>query len=197
MAPHVYLATGNAHKAGEFAAIARQANFHWELFTAEPLGGMPEVQETAHTYEGNARLKAQALLPQAPQDSWVLADDSGVEVEALDDAPGLYSARYAGPTASHADNLRKMLSELQGIPPQNRRARFVCVLVALTQGHEVVVRGECPGIITETPAGKGGFGYDPIFIPDGFAQTFAELPESVKNEYSHRARAFQALIQAW
>ncbi len=154
---------------------------------------MPPVEESAPDYEGNARLKAHALIERVSPDVWVLADDSGLEVEALEGRPGVHSARFAGPDATDAANNALLLSELAGIPPEGRRAKFVCCCVLLGQGVDEVFTGECSGRIIDKPIGLQGFGYDPLFVPDDHMAPFAVLGEGVKSEISHRSRAVKAL----
>jgi XTP/dITP diphosphohydrolase len=193
--PTLFLATGNAHKQAELRALLASARQAWTVAGAAALGGMPPVEENADTFAGNALRKARALRALAPADAWVLADDSGLEVEALDGAPGVRSARYAGPGADDAANNAKLLHELAAVPESRRGARFVCVLALLApDGSERLFEGACAGRIGAAPAGAGGFGYDPLFIPEGYAQTFAELGAEVKNRLSHRARAREQLL---
>jgi len=174
-----------------FAAAA----LPWAVKGAGALGGMPPVEESAGTFSGNALLKARALQKLAPPGSWVLADDSGLEVQALGGAPGVHSARYAGTGAKDGANTEKLLRALEIIPDAARTARFVCVLALLGPGGaEKIFEGECRGRIGRTPAGAGGFGYDPVFFPDGFDKTFAELGDDVKNKISHRATALRKLF---
>ena len=154
-----------------------------------------EVDETETTLEGNARLKARALC--AVSGHAALADDTGLEVDALGGAPGVYSARWAGPEATYADNVAKMLREMSGVA--DRRARFRTVLlVAYPDGTELSVEGSVEGLITEEAIGAAGFGYDPVFAPDGCAgRTFAEMSVAEKNRVSHRGRALAALAARW
>ena len=156
---------------------------------------VPEVEETETTLEGNARLKARALCSATGHPA--LADDTGLEVDALGGAPGVYSARWAGPGATYADNVAKMLREMNGVA--NRRARFRTVLlVAYPDGRELSVEGSVEGRITEAATGASGFGYDPVFAPDGAAgRTFAEMSVAEKNHISHRGRALAALAACW
>ncbi|MDR0939094.1 MAG: non-canonical purine NTP diphosphatase [Mediterranea sp.] len=182
-------ATNNAHKLDEVRAILAH---RVELLSLADIGCHADIPETADTLEGNALLKASYIYEAYGLDCF--ADDTGLEVEALDGAPGVYSARYAGGEGhDSAANRRKLLRELEGVA--NRRARFRTVISLLTDGHEHrfegVVRGE---IITEE-RGTAGFGYDSIFRPEGFDETFAELGEEVKNRVSHRARAVEKLRQ--
>ena len=155
------------------------------------LESAPDVEETGDTLEENARIKARAL-----------ADDTGLEVDALEGAPGVYSARYAGEHASYADNVAKLLRELEGVYPSLRTARFATVAIARSpDGSEVVARGEVEGVIGAAARGGGGFGYDPVFVPDTGegqpgARTFAQMPAADKHAISHRGRAFRALATA-
>lgn len=192
----LYLASGNAHKVGEFGALAGLAGLRQlEIASARALGGMPPVAEDTGTFVGNARKKAETLRRIAPADAWVLADDSGVCVDALDGAPGVESAYYAGPQGDAGANLRKLVETMRGVPDERRGAQFVCVLVLVgPDGVEHIFEGRCTGRLRHEPAGDAGFGYDPIFTPDGYAQSYAELGEDVKHRISHRARAFAAMV---
>lgn len=156
----------------------------------------PEVEvaeENAATYAENAIAKAQFYARAAGM--LALADDSGLEVEALDGAPGILSARYAGEESTDADRRNLILSELSNTRTDNRRARFVCAIAIAAPDGEVLklTEGVCDGAITFEPRGTSGFGYDPLFVPDGYDQTFAELSDDVKNQISHRARALMNL----
>jgi XTP/dITP diphosphohydrolase len=191
----LFLATGNAHKAREFQQMFAAASLPWTVAGAAALGGMPAAEETADTFSGNALIKARALRPLAPSGAWILADDSGLEVAALGGAPGVYSARYAGKNAKDGENTAKLLRALAAVPDAARAARFVCVLALIQpDGTEKLFEGECPGRIGRAPAGVTGFGYDPVFFPEGFNETFAELGDDVKNKISHRARALEKLF---
>ena len=191
----IYVATGNAHKLRELQQMFAAANLPWTIEGAAALGGMPDVDENAGTFSGNALIKARALQKLAPKGAWVLADDSGLEVTALGGAPGIYSARYAGVGAKDGANTEKLLRALEIIPDGSRAARFVCVLALLgPQGEEKIFEGECRGRIGRTLAGGGGFGYDPVFFPDGFNKTFAEIGDDVKNKISHRGTALKKLF---
>ena len=193
----VLLATGNAHKAEEFARMFRDAGLPCEVLPATAVGGMPRVEEIAGTFAGNARLKAEALRRLAPPALWVLADDSGLSCDALAGAPGVDSAVYAGPRATDAENRAKLLSALEGVPPARRTARFTCHLVLLgPAGEDMEFTGHCEGEVLEAERGAGGFGYDALFVPRGQARTFAEIPAAEKDALSHRAQAFAALA-AW
>jgi XTP/dITP diphosphohydrolase len=176
------LASGNTHKLEEL----RAALPGWELALV-PV----DVDETGATYEDNARLKARAGRERARSDEWVLGEDSGIEVDALAGGPGVQSARWA-PPGTQAEAL---LERLDGVA--NRRARMVATIVALSPGgEEVGVAGVLPGEVANERRGTGGFGYDPVFVPDGFEQTVAELGDDWKRANSHRARAAQALRDA-
>ena len=187
------LATRNRNKIEE---IRRIFNFPGiEILSPFDLSSLPEeVEENADTFEGNALLKARSLagvMRGGEGDAaWVMADDSGLEVAALNGAPGIHSARYAGEPSNTPANNAKLLRELEGV--EDRRARFVCVIAfCAPDGREWTVRGECPGRILREARGAAGFGYDPLFVPDGYEETFAELGASIKNKISHRARALE------
>ena len=156
---------------------------------------MPPVVEDAGTFVGNARKKELALKARLPEDGWALADDSGLCVAALDGAPGVESAYFAGPQSDPAANLAKLVEVMRAVPDGERGAEFVCVLfLAGPGGLERPFEGRCPGRLAREPRGAGGFGYDPLFVPDGFDQTLAELPAEVKNRVGHRGRAFAACV---
>ena len=159
---------------------------------AEP----PDVEETGSTLEQNARIKAEALAGALGMPA--VADDTGLEVDALDGAPGVYSARYAGAGASYSDNVAKLLKALLGVPPALRTARFATVAIARwPDGREMSRRGEVEGTISEAARGGDGFGYDPVFVPsEGDGRTFAEMAPDEKHAVSHRGRAFRALVTA-
>jgi len=147
-------------------------------------------------YEANAVAKARVVAEKLGEIA--VADDSGIEVFALDGAPGPLSARYGGESLDDKGRVRKLLSALEGVSPADRGARFVCVAALATpDGDTVIARGECAGRILEAPQGSGGFGYDPVFEPDGYDIAMAEIPSAVKNRISHRALAFRALWQRW
>ena len=187
----LFLATGNAGKVGEFRALLAQhlpeagLTLHTPRDWPEPL---PEVEETGRTFAENARLKAVTLS--AATGLLTLADDSGLCVDALGGAPGLYSARWAGPKATDADRNTKVLEALAGVPGAARTARFVCaVALALPNGTVWTTHGECAGVILEQGRGANGFGYDPLFLFPELHRTMAELTEAEKNVRSHRAQA--------
>lgn len=156
------------------------------------LAETPEIEESGETFEENATLKAVAVS-QIHQ-GWVIADDSGLEVDALGGAPGVYSARYSGEDATDAANNALLLKNLENVRGKDRKARFRCVIVLARAGRKVAVfSGSVEGIIVNQPKGTEGFGYDPLFIPQGFCETFGQLPAATKNRLSHRALALGKL----
>jgi XTP/dITP diphosphohydrolase len=188
------LATANPDKAAEVRQILAEALGDVELLPRPD--GVPEVEEDGDTLVSNARLKAVALVEATGQAC--VADDTGLEVNALGGAPGVYSARYAGEHASYADNFSKLLAELAGVEKAQRTARFRTVALArFPDGSEVVASGAVDGHIAMEPQGTSGFGYDPVFVPDGGdGRTFAEMSAPEKHAVSHRGRAFRALAEA-
>lgn len=190
----LYLASGNAHKVAEFQALADASGRAIEIVSAKAVGGMPPVVEDAGTFVGNATKKAKALKAILPADAWVLADDSGLCVDALGGAPGVESAYYAGPQGDSAANLAKLVEVMRVVPEGQRAAHFVCVLVLIDgRGRERVFEGRVHGRLARDPRGGAGFGYDPLFVPDGHEKSLAELGEALKNEISHRGRAWERL----
>jgi len=192
----LYLASGNAHKAQEMNALAAVGGLAAEIVSAKAVGGMPPVEEDTGTFIGNARKKALALKAKLPPGAWVLADDSGVCVDALDGGPGVESAYFAGPQADSRANLLKLVEVMRGVPFEKRGACFLCVLLlAGPGGVEQVFEGRCAGRLLDEPRGGAGFGYDPLFVPDGHAASYAELGDDVKNKISHRALAWMKLAE--
>ena len=187
----VILASQNAHKIREIDAILSQ--YGMQVIARDEAGLPPfEIEETGETFDENSRLKAQVIMDLAGLPT--IADDSGLMVDALGGGPGVYSARFAGENCTFDDNNRKLLKCLEGVPAEARTAQFVTVITMLfPDGTELVARGECPGRITEELRGEEGFGYDPLFLPDGADKTFAEMTADEKNRISHRARALMAL----
>jgi XTP/dITP diphosphohydrolase len=187
------LATANPDKAHEIARILEESGAPVELVPRP--ADVPEVEETGVTFEDNARLKAVALVEATGLPA--IADDTGLEVDALGGAPGVHSARFAGPGATDADNCALLLERLAGEPPEHRRARFVTVAIARwPDGREVAAFGSVEGTITEAPRGTGGFGYDPVFAPaEAGGRTFAEMTPAEKHAISHRGRAFRTLAE--
>jgi XTP/dITP diphosphohydrolase len=171
-----------------------QARLAWVVASAQEIGGMPAVEESAETFAGNAWIKARALRAVAPAAAWVLADDSGLAVDALGGAPGVRSARYAGEKPQDGENTAKLLREMAQVPDGRRTAQFVCVLaLSGPGGEEATFEGKCAGKIGTELAGGGGFGYDPVFYPEGFEKTYAEISDEEKNRISHRGRAWEKL----
>ena len=187
----IVIATHNTHKTGEFRELLG-AGWLVEDLTAHP--ALPVPVEDGATFEENAEIKARSAAERLGPEVLVVADDSGLEVDALGGRPGIFSARYAGLGAGDAGNRELVLREMAG--EAARSARFRCVL-AVARGAEVVATfsGAVEGRLTEQAAGQGGFGYDPIFIPEGHEATFGELPAAVKNGLSHRARAVGELLR--
>jgi len=181
------IGTGNVGKLREIKTIL--GDVPNELISLADLTDIETPEENGATYRANAILKAQSYARQTGL--LTLADDSGLEVEALNWAPGVLSARYAGDDASDADRRSLLLSELMTLACETRTARFVCVVAIADSAANVikVCEGICEGKLTELERGLGGFGYDPLFVPNGYDLTFAELPDAVKNEISHRGRA--------
>ena len=207
--PRLLLASANPGKLRELRAILDGVPVELVGLADVGLGQPPAVEETGTTFLENARLKARAYA--AWSGLGAVADDSGLEVDALGGAPGIRSARYAGPGASDQANLDKLLAAMAGVPPERRTARFRCaaVLVDPQPGksgrppegwREWAVEAAWEGRLLEAPRGTGGFGYDPVFVPDGWDRTSAEVDQATKDAASHRGRAFRALrpaIEAW
>lgn len=190
MIKEVVLATGNEGKIREFSRLLE--GVFDKITSLRDLESPPEVVEDGATFRENALKKAHAIARYSGKPA--LADDSGLAVDALGGSPGVYSARYAGEEATDRDNIKKLLRELEGA--QDRKAQFVCCLALVTPaGDEIVVTGTCEGVISDEPAGKGGFGYDPVFYLPELGKTMAEIPPELKNKISHRARAAEALIE--
>jgi XTP/dITP diphosphohydrolase len=187
----VVLATRNRHKGAELAALLGDLGI--TIRTLDEFPHVPEVVEDGATCEANAIKKAREVA--AATGLPVVADDTGLEVDALNGRPGVYAARYAGEHATYEDNCRKLIQELHGVPPMQRTARFITVaaLVLPSGGGVQVTTGELSGRITEAPVGSKGFGYDPVFFVPELGKTLAELTPDVKNRISHRAKAFLKL----
>lgn len=179
-------ATNNAHKLEEVTAILGEKV---EVLSMKDIRCTADIPETADTLAGNALLKARFIYENYQMDCF--ADDTGLEVEALDGAPGVYSARYAGDAHNSEANMKKLLHDLEGV--ENRKARFRTVFALIIDGKEHLFEGIINGEITKTRRGASGFGYDPIFIPEGYTQTFAEMGNQLKNKISHRALATNKL----
>jgi len=187
------IATKNVGKIKELEELL--ANLPVRLRSLNDFPNVIEPEETGATFAENARLKAEFYASQT--ELWALADDSGLEVEALHGAPGVYSARYAGENATDAEKIEKLLKETNETNDKNSRARFVCAMAVAdeTGAIKFVAEGVCDGRIARAASGDGGFGYDPVFIPDGFTATFGELSGDIKRQISHRARATFEIIQ--
>ena len=185
------IATHNAGKLAEFHHLLRDLPL--ELRSLREFPAVSAVEETGRTFAENAELKARHYSRLTAL--WTLSDDSGLEVDALGGRPGVRSARYAGPSATDAERMSLLLTELYATGDPERRARFVCVIALCHPSDEGVKLffGACEGRITAEARGSGGFGYDPIFMPDGYRETFGELPPEIKNRVSHRARALEGL----
>ena len=187
------IATHNRGKLREFEQIFEGLDV--ELVTLDDAGIMWDVEETGETFEANARLKAETYGAAAGLPT--LADDSGLEVDALGGAPGVNSARYGGPDLTSEQRYELVLEKLRGVPAERRKARFYCVIALAVPGQAtVIVDGEVKGVITNEARGDGGFGYDPVFWLSKYRCTMAELPAETKNSISHRARA-AAKVARW
>lgn len=178
--------TNNEHKLEEVKAILEP---YYQILSLKDIGDDTDIPETGETLEDNALIKANYLWDTYHTNCF--ADDTGLEVEALNNAPGVYSARYAGEQKSSTDNVAKLLKELEG--KENRNAQFRTVIALIIDGKKYVFEGKIKGIITTSVRGNSGFGYDPVFQPEGYDKTFAELTLADKNEISHRARAVEQL----
>lgn len=184
----IVLATNNPHKAGEIREILKGIPF--EILSASDFPDFPDPEEHGATLEENARIKAIAV--HEATGLWALADDSGLEVDALDGAPGVISARFAGPGCTFADNNRKLLELMKDVPDEKRGARFRCAAaLAISPTDVQMFSGEIAGTITREVCGTGGFGYDPVFYVPELGCTFAEASSEAKNRLSHRGRAFR------
>ena len=182
----IVLATHNIHKARELKTLLSGLDI--DVLTLDDISPEIELREDGVTFEANAFQKARSVHKQTKLLS--LADDSGLEVFYLHGRPGVFSARYAGAHATDEMNNQKLLEEMRGVAPRRRRAQFRSVLALVGDGVEDATEGICSGLLGELPRGSNGFGYDPIFIPDGFTKTYAELTAEEKNRISHRARSF-------
>jgi XTP/dITP diphosphohydrolase len=181
-------ASGNRHKAEEIEAALPEG---YQIITMKEAGIDEEIPEPFDTIEENSKHKARFLLQKLHTDCF--AEDTGLEVEALHGEPGVKSARYAGEEKNFEKNIKKLLQSMQNIT--DRQARFKTVITLLQQGKEVIFEGICEGIIAEKPSGTNGFGYDAVFLPNGSAKTFAEMTLNEKNQYSHRKKALDKMIQ--
>jgi XTP/dITP diphosphohydrolase len=191
--PHILLATRNRHKTREIQTMLGEGVI---VTDATEYDHLPEIEETGITFEENAKLKAEGISCHVK--GIVLADDSGLEVDALGKEPGVYSARYAGPGCTDEDNTALVLKKMTGYPEEVRTARFRCVLAVAENGVTLAVfDGTVEGILAHEVRGEGGFGYDPIFMPLGYKESFGELPSDIKHSMSHRSRALAQFKQWW
>ncbi len=192
-AAKIAAATDNRHKIAEILSITRL--FGMDVIPkSETCAADLEVEETGTTFEENSRIKAEAVMKATGMAA--IADDSGLVVDALGGAPGVYSARFSGENATDEKNNEKLLTLMEDVPDENRRAKFVSVITMMyPDGSVLTARGECPGRIVRVPAGTNGFGYDPLFLPDGYSVTYAQLTAEEKNSISHRAKALESLRQ--
>lgn len=194
----IVLATRNKHKVEEIKEIIKihldgELYSKLEILSVSDFSGIPDVEEDGKTFEENALKKAREVykftgLP-------TIADDSGIEVDFLNGEPGIFSARYAGRGATDEQNNAKLLKSLENVPIEKRTARFRCVIAYVDGEVERTFEGVVEGKVIFQPRGSGGFGYDPLFVPDGFDLTYAEMPRELKNRISHRARAMQKFIE--
>jgi len=188
----IFLASGNVNKLNELRDALEASNLVFDIVSADEIGGMPDVEESGRTFEENALLKANALRMQGPAEALYLADDSGLEVDFLDGKPGVISARYAGEPCDDEANNDKLLREMEGVA--ERKCRFRCVLALVGNGIKVTFSGSCEGLLLMERRGAGGFGYDPLFLPEESKNTFAEISKEDKALISHRARALAKLV---
>ncbi len=186
--PRLIIATRNSHKTEEIRHILGD---RFEILDVTAFPDLPEINETGTTFLENARLKALGISTHI--DGWVLADDSGLEVDALGGAPGVWSSSFGGEEGNHSKNNLRLLTEMAD--HEQRSARFLCTLVLAKNGQEIAnFHGMVEGEITREPSGNGGFGYDPLFIPTGYSQTLADLGPDIKSQLSHRAKAIQSFV---
>ncbi|HCX65677.1 MAG TPA: non-canonical purine NTP pyrophosphatase [Eubacteriaceae bacterium] len=185
----IVVATQNQHKKDEILAIMGP---QYPITTMKEEGFDLQIEETGTTFEENAMIKARALKEHTH--ACVLADDSGLEVDHLDGAPGVYSARFAGEDATDSENNKKLLNLMDGVEEEKRSARFVCVIAFIDEeNRQYLFRGECEGKIAKELSGENGFGYDPLFVESSLQKTYAELKEKQKNQLSHRANALRQI----
>jgi XTP/dITP diphosphohydrolase len=183
----ICVASNNTHKIEE---LKQMLGAQFDLKTMAEIGCHDEIEEYGTTFQQNSQIKADYIFQKYALN--VIADDSGLEVEYLDNKPGVYSARYAGEPTNHAANIQKLLQELEDAT--NRNAAFKTVITLILDGNTYFFEGEIKGSITKELKGEGGFGYDPVFVPEGFEKTFAELGSEIKNSVSHRGRAIAKML---
>lgn len=190
----IIVATKNQGKVNELKAIFAAKGVEVKSLLDYP--SIPDIEETGETFAENAKIKAVEMARYFQKS--VIADDSGLIVDALDGAPGVYSARYAGLEKSDEKNNEKLLRELQNVPESKRSARFHCAIcIAFPDGRDYIFEGSCEGIIAQEPRGNNGFGYDPLFYIPHLKKTMAEITQEEKNQISHRAKAIQKLVENW
>jgi len=183
----IVFVTNNMNKLSEIRSLISS---NYNLMSLEEINFNDEIKETESTLEGNALLKARHIFSKYKLNCF--ADDTGLEVDFLDGAPGVYSARYAGPNCLAKDNIEKVLNELKDA--NNRKAKFITVIALIIEGEEFVFKGECRGVLIKKPIGSAGFGYDPIFLPNGSNLTFAQMDKDEKGKISHRGLAVKKLL---
>lgn len=183
----IVFVTNNMNKLSEIRSLISS---NYNLMSLEEINFNDEIKETESTLEGNALLKARHIFSKYKLNCF--ADDTGLEVDFLDGAPGVYSARYAGPNSLAKDNIEKVLNELKDA--NNRKAKFITVIALIIEGEEFVFKGECRGVLIKKPIGSDGFGYDPIFLPNGSNLTFAQMDKDEKGKISHRGLAVKKLL---
>ncbi len=192
MRKRLIVATNNGHKLHEIQSIL---GANWIVSGAQSAAPGVIWEENGGTFLDNARIKVAALRPYT--DAWILADDSGLCVDVLGGRPGVYSSCYGGIEGDHQRNVQRLLEELKGVAPAKRSAYFYClILLARNAQHEECFEGRCFGSIAESPSGLGGFGYDPVFVPEGGSKTMAQMTDHEKNKISHRGQALSALVSA-
>ena len=193
MSVQLVLATRNAKKLAELDRLLASAGLDVEILGSDAFSDLPEIEETGSTFAENSLIKARAVA--AHTGLIAIADDSGLCVDALDGQPGIYSARWAGPGATDESNLDLVLEQIRDVEPAQRTAHFACAAaLVLPSGEEYVVQGQVDGVLLTQRRGAGGFGYDPIFLPDGFEITTAEMTSDQKDAISHRGQAMRALV---
>lgn len=191
MVPRLVIATHNRKKAGEMVQILTARFPSLELLTLADYDGAPEPEETGRTYAANAAIKAESAARFTGE--WSLADDAGLEIDALDGAPGLYSKRFAGEETPFPEKIAKILELMKDVPEERRTARFRCCVALVTPFHSSVLEATCEGRIAFEPSGNGGFGYDPIFYLPELGCTMADLTAEQKHRVSHRGKVLRAL----
>lgn len=195
MSQEIWVSTGNKGKLSEFKILFDKEIPEFKVYSIADLPTFTPPPENGATFLDNARIKAKSLKAMKPG-TWIVADDSGLEVEGLGGLPGVHSARYAGPKAADSENTAKLLKMMQIRAVANRNAQFQCALVVYTpSGEELIFNGILKGQIAKAPSGQHGFGYDPVFVPEGETKTLAEIGSGYKSKHSHRSKAAMQLIE--